>query len=141
MASLLLLSSQTMGVAMHAYLSKSPLSVDEWDRQELLDRVDSDQIFFCELLVMFRDDGPVSLKSAEDCLQKGDLLGLSRAAHTIKGMLRNLAMHRAAELADALEKSAGESHLGDSEKNLAELKSSMEKILPAVESHLSGVHA
>jgi HPt (histidine-containing phosphotransfer) domain-containing protein len=130
-----------MGVTMHAYLPQSALSVSEWDRQELLDRVDGDQSFLCELLVMFRTDGPQSLKGAEECLQKRDLLGVSRAAHTIKGMLRNLAMHHAGEVADALEKSSGESDIANSEKNLTELKAALDKILPAIETHLAGVHA
>lgn len=120
---------------MHAPIAKTALSVTEWDREELLDRLDGDQDFLNELLVMFRSDAPRGLKSAEDCLRGNDLGGLSRAAHTIKGMLRNLAMHDSAELADALEKCAGESNAATCEKNLVELKTALEKILLAVQSH------
>ena len=107
----------------------------------MLDRLDGDQAFLNELLVMFRSDAPLSLKSAEDCLRSNDLPGLSRAAHAIKGMLRNLAMHNAAELADALEKCSGASRAENCERHLLELKTALERVLRVVESHLAGAHA
>ena len=75
----------------------------EWNITELLGRLDDDREFLRDLLQVFREDSRNNLQKARVALAERDLAGLARAAHTLKGMLRNLLMNRAAEIAGDLE--------------------------------------
>ena len=110
-----------------------------WDLKELLKRLGGDQDFLRELLLIFRQDVQVSLTRAETCIAMHDLAELSRAAHTMKGMLRNLSMTTAAESAGALENAAREKKSPESEELLGRLSKELEEILPEVEHQLAEV--
>ena len=73
-------------------------------------------------------------------MAESNLSELSRAAHTIKGMLRNLSMNSAAQTATALEKSAQDAAEKESAQLLI-LQGDLAKILPEVEAQLTGVKA
>jgi HPt (histidine-containing phosphotransfer) domain-containing protein len=111
----------------------------DWDLKNLMERLDGDQEFLRELLVIFRQDVEVNLQKSRDAIGKHDLDGLSRAAHTIKGMLKNLSMGPAAESAAALEQSARENLPEKSQELLSQLSKELEEILPQVESQLREV--
>ena len=113
----------------------------DWDLKELLERLDGDQEFLRELLVTFRDDYRACLHKAHRAMAEADLPELSRAAHTIKGMLRNLSMNSAAQTAAALEKSAQDAAEKESAELLLILEGDLAKILPEVEAQLAGVKA
>jgi len=91
-----------------AALLKTDGEATAWHVRELLERVDNDTEFFCDLLRMFREDARTGLEKAGLGLAEGNMAELSRAAHALKGMLRNLAMNQAAEAAYALEKAPRE---------------------------------
>jgi len=112
-----------------------------WDIKELLERVDDDREFLCELLLIFRRDSETNLQKAKAALRDKDLPGLVRAAHTLKGMLRNLSMNRAAEIAYALETSAREENCAQTESCLAQLELALAELLPEVEAQLAEVRA
>lgn len=124
---------------MRAQQLVDPAEVD-WDLSELLDRLDGDHEFLSELLLMFRRDCESSLHRVQQALADGDLLELSRGAHTIKGMLRNLSMNSCAEAAAALERSAQASDQKESAEFLVNLKVALAKVLPKVDAQL-GVKA
>jgi HPt (histidine-containing phosphotransfer) domain-containing protein len=107
----------------------------------LLARLEGDQDFFRELLQIFRDDSQVNLRKAREALAQEDLAELSRAGHTLKGMLRNLSMNAAAETAAALETAARLGARGEAEALLEQLERSLAEILPEVEVHLAEVGA
>ena len=109
-----------------------------WDLEELMERLDGDQAFLRELLVMFRQDARVNLDKSLVAICTGDYERLSRTAHTMEGMLRNLSMSAAAERAAALETASQEKRQGDSRQLLDELIKELEGILPDVEAHLAG---
>jgi HPt (histidine-containing phosphotransfer) domain-containing protein len=88
-----------------AQLSVEPAELD-WDLKDLLERLEGDQEFLRELLATCREDYRACLHKVHRAMAESNLPELSRAAHTIKGMLRNLSMNSAAQTADALEKSA-----------------------------------
>jgi len=111
----------------------------DWDLKDLMERLDGDQDFLRELLVIFQQDVRVNLQKSRAAIENRDLEGLSRAAHTIKGMLKNLSMGAAAESAAALEKAARENSMEQSEHLLQRLSSEMEEILPEVELQLAEV--
>jgi two-component system sensor histidine kinase/response regulator len=111
----------------------------DWDVKEFLDRLDGDQELFRELLQMFRPDAEANLRLATESLKCSDLESVARAAHTLKGMLKNLAMNGPAELAAALEDAARENNLQEATAQLPLLEKAMGKLLPEVESQLMEV--
>jgi len=120
---------------------RSASSDNEWNIKELLERLEGDQDFFRELLQIFRDDSQANLRKAREALAREDLAELSRAAHTLKGMLRNLSMNAASERAAALETAARLGARVKAEAFLEQLEHSLAGIMPEVEAHLAEVRA
>jgi HPt (histidine-containing phosphotransfer) domain-containing protein len=118
--------------------AEQPRQLD-WDLKELMERLGGDQEFLRELLVMFREDVRMNLEKSRTAIDGGDYGGLSRTAHTMKGMLRNLSMGAAAETAAALEESSREGLQKESKELLEGLTKELEGILPEVDAHLAGV--
>jgi len=116
-----------------------PASSDDWDIPELMGRLEDDQEFFRELLTIFRQDSRDNLEKARTELAKPDLPALSRTAHTLKGMLRNLSMQRAAESARLLETAAHEGKAQECAGLLQDLQRGVEALLPEVEAQLAEV--
>jgi HPt (histidine-containing phosphotransfer) domain-containing protein len=110
-----------------------------WSIEELMLRLDGDQEFLRELLVIFQQDARSDLEKSRDAMARGDFEALSRAAHTLKGMLRNLAMGRAALVAAALEDAARKSMPEASAMLLPQLQMELEGLLPEVEAQLAEV--
>jgi HPt (histidine-containing phosphotransfer) domain-containing protein len=90
---------------------------------------------------MFREDSRANTQKARRALTEGGLQEVGRVAHTIKGMLNNLAMGRSAEVAAALEKAATEGRKQGAEKELERLEDLLEGILEKVEVQLVGAKA
>jgi HPt (histidine-containing phosphotransfer) domain-containing protein len=109
-----------------------------WDLRELLERLDGDESFLQELLVMFREDTRLNLEKSRKAIAESDFASLSRVAHTLKGMLRNLSMNAAGETAAALETASRENRQGESTELLEKLEKELEGILPEVEAQLAG---
>jgi len=120
------------------WLEREKGSRAAWDLNELLERLDGDQELLRDLLEIFRNDGRTNLEKAQSQRAEGDLLGLSRTAHTLKGMLRNLAMGAAADAAAALEEAAGGGNEEQSAELMAKLEKELAEILPEVEARLAG---
>jgi two-component system sensor histidine kinase/response regulator len=121
--------------------TESACSENGWNVKELLERLEGDQDFFRELLQMFRDDSQANLLKAREALAREDLAELSHAAHTLKGMLRNLSMNVAAETAAALETAARLGARGEAKALLGQLEHSLAGIMPEVATHLAEVGA
>ena len=112
-------------------------SEEDWNIRELLHRLDEDQELLCDLLRIFRGDSQANLQKARAALAKGDLPGLMRVAHTLKGMLRNLSMNRAGERAFALESASRQGDGKEAEEILAQLEQAVAGLLPEVDAHLA----
>ena len=110
-----------------------------WDLKELMDRIGSDDEFLRELLVIFRQDARTNLEKSRKAMAELDFESLTRTAHTLKGMLRNLSMGAAADTAAALENASRDRQQGNSAELLGKLVKEMEGILPEVEAQLAGV--
>jgi len=106
-----------------------------------MERLDGDQEFLRELLAIFREDVRVNLEKTHAAIGFSDYEQLTRAAHTMKGMLRNLSMDAAGEAASALETAARESRAGESNELLQKLEKELDEILPEVEAQLAGVRS
>lgn len=77
-----------------------------WNQADLLLRVDNDQELMRELLEIFGEDFPRTMRSLESAVSAGDLKNSASLSHALKGMLSNLGGVRAAAAAARLEKSA-----------------------------------
>lgn len=120
--------------------SKTAVSVQpDWNVQELLERLDQDRTFLIELLTIFRQDSDKSMNDARAELANHDLPKLERTAHGLKGMMRNLVMHRAAAAASDLEAAARDRNLQSATTALQQLELAMLQLLPEVQAHLAEV--
>jgi two-component system, sensor histidine kinase and response regulator len=113
----------------------------KWSVSELLQRLDNDRSFLCELLTVYRQDSQAGLQSAEDALRRQDFPTLERAAHTLKGMMRNLVMNHAAQIAADLEIAARNGKSAECSAALAQLQKAMEELLPEVDAQMVEVKA
>jgi two-component system, sensor histidine kinase and response regulator len=109
---------------------------DEWNLRDLMERLEEDQELLRDLLALFREDGIATLAKARSEVTQGDFQALSRTAHTLKGMLKNLSMNASGEMAAALESLAKKEQRGECEDQLARLEHAFTRILPEVEAQL-----
>ena len=86
---------------------KSAAQTQKIDMTELLQRVDNDLELLHDLFSIFQDDFPRQLQALRRAVSTSDLHQLKVASRTMKGMLANLAVRRAAGLAAQLEQLAG----------------------------------
>ncbi len=112
-----------------------------WNLEELLVRLDDDRTFLCDLLRVYRDDSQLNMQKAKMALAEEDLAELTRAAHTLKGMLRNLSMDGAAEIASELENVSKQEKGNEAVELLAQLEKALTELLPEVEAQLAEVRA
>jgi HPt (histidine-containing phosphotransfer) domain-containing protein len=104
---------------------------------ELLARVDNDRELLCDLLSIFKREFPDQLTSLQTAVAGNDAAQAARVSHTLKGMLANLAVTKAAASASRLERlaRAGEnSSLGDA---LAAFEKEVQGLLPEMESYMA----
>jgi len=104
---------------------------------ELLARVDNDRELLCDLLSIFKREFPEHLRALQNAVAANDAVQAAGVSHTLKGMLANLAVTKAAASASRLERlaRAGEiSSLGDA---LAAFEKEVQGLLPEMESYLA----
>lgn len=82
-----------------------------WNLAELLERVDNDQELLRDLVNIFKEDFPRTMRLLESAIAVADLKNVARLSHTLKGMLSSLGGVRTAAAAAKIEvmASAGES--------------------------------
>jgi HPt (histidine-containing phosphotransfer) domain-containing protein len=125
------MQSQSKNARVHAHKVASPNT--HWNSQQLLERLDNDRAFLSELLSIFRQDSQTALQEAKESLAKADLAAVERKAHTLKGITRNLLMHRAAQTASGLEAAARERNAVESTALLAQLEQTLQELMPEVD--------
>ncbi len=104
---------------------------------ELLARVDNDRELLRELLSIFKREFPDHLRALQNAVAGNDAVQAAGVSHTLKGMLANLAVTKAAASASRLERlaRAGEiSSLGDA---LAALEKEVQGLLPEMEGYVA----
>lgn len=81
-------------------------SVASVNLPELLARVGNDRELLRDLISIFKEEFPRDLKSLRDAVTRSDSAEVVSVSHTLKGMLSNLAVSRAAAAAARLEQLA-----------------------------------
>ena len=109
--------------------------------QELLARVENDRGLLCDLLTIFKDEFPGHLKALENAVARKDPAKTASVAHTLKGMLANLSVTKAAASAARLEQLARAGETASFDEVFAVLARDVHGLLPAMESYMAGTHS
>ena len=104
------------------------------DETELLERVDHDLELLGELVALFLDDHPRQMESVRQAIDEQDFQGLERSAHTLKGVVGNLAGKRAFDAARQLEALGREGDLNNAMIVWRELDDELKALEQALQS-------
>jgi HPt (histidine-containing phosphotransfer) domain-containing protein len=120
---------------------KQALSLSEpaWNHAELVERVDNDQDLLRELLTIFKEDFPRTMRSLESAIAAADVKNASRLSHTLKGMLLSLGARRAAAAASKLEELAAAGENTSLKDAFGDLEREGANLLPELDAYMSEV--
>jgi HPt (histidine-containing phosphotransfer) domain-containing protein len=110
-----------------------------WNLPELLERVDNDPVLLRELLDIFKEDFPQTLRSLKTAVAAEDLKSSSRLSHTLKGMLSSLGATRAAAAASKLEALSSAGETASLRAALKALESEGESLVPELDAYMTEV--
>jgi CheY-like chemotaxis protein len=110
------------------------------DMAQLMSRVGDDRELLRELIELFRQDFPNQLEALRKSASAGEMNGLARVAHTLKGMLANLAAMQASNAAARLEQIGKQESREDVVSALAAFETEAESILQQLDACLTGVN-
>jgi HPt (histidine-containing phosphotransfer) domain-containing protein len=106
---------------------------------ELLSRVDNDRELLLDLLTIFKEEFPRLLQTLHDAVALQDLKQTSAVSHTLKGMLLNMSIPRAAAAAALLERLAQEETKTSVPEAFAAFEMEVQGLLPEMESCMGEV--
>ena len=107
----------------------------------LLARVENDRGLLCDLLTIFKDEFPGQLRSLESTVASKDPAETARVSHTLKGMLANLSVTKAATSAARLEQLARAGETASFQEAFAVLVQDVHGLLPVMESYMTEVRS
>ena len=110
-----------------------------WSLIDLLERVDNDQELLRELLTIFKEDFPRTIRSLEMAVSDGDMKSSATLGHTLKGMLSNLGGTRAAVAAARLEEAAAASKKASLRDAFETLQREAANLLRELDAYSAGV--
>jgi HPt (histidine-containing phosphotransfer) domain-containing protein len=120
--------------------ANQPTNESSIDFPELLERVDDDRELLLELMSIFKEDFPRHVRELTDVIAAHDLKKMAIVSHTLKGMLANLAVTRAASAAAKLEQLARD---GGAEPEIADafhtFQREVHSLLPEMEAYMAEV--
>lgn len=109
------------------------------DRVALWEAVERDLGLLSELVEIFLAEYPGTLRSIEQALEQGDVAGLRRASHKLKGALVQLAAPNAAAIAEGLERSATVAPAKNLGLMAEKLRSEVDSLVPLLKAMISEV--
>jgi PAS domain S-box-containing protein len=113
-------------------LRDEPRQVAVWDRAGLIDRVLGDEELVEEIVREYLADTPRQLQSLETFLRAGDLQGIQRQAHSIKGASANMGGDRLRAVAEELEAAAKAGDLDVARRLAAEIPAELRALETAM---------
>jgi len=102
----------------------------------LLDRVENDRELLRDLLAIFKQDSPRHLLSLKEAVLHSEMKQVQASSHTLKGMLSNLSMDRAADAAANLEQMGRHEERAGLKDALTLLEQEVADLMPMVDSYL-----
>jgi HPt (histidine-containing phosphotransfer) domain-containing protein len=121
-----------------AVKEKVPTSLD-FDQGELLARVDHDRELLHDLLRIFKEEFPRQLQVLREAVSSGDGQRVAAVAHTMKGMLSNLAASQSAASAERLEQLGRSGEKSGFRDALAAFERDATKLLPHLDACMAEV--
>ncbi|MDD5390972.1 MAG: response regulator [Gallionellaceae bacterium] len=103
-----------------------------YDRGDALSRIADDEELLATLIEMFVADAPNYVNEIDTALQAADWLLLTRAAHTLKGVLATFSARRGEACARALETAAKAGNAAECGKQAAQARIEVEAFLQAI---------
>jgi HPt (histidine-containing phosphotransfer) domain-containing protein len=108
------------------------------DMTELNARVDNDRELLVELLTLFQTEFPRLHEALHAAIDSGNLNQVEEIAHTLKGMLANLAIKLPSQLAAGVEFAARAGDAQEVQKAVARFDREEAGLLAAVEAFIAG---
>ena len=110
------------------------------DFPELLARVDNDRELLLDLMSIFKEDFPRHVRELTDVIAARDFQKMAVVSHTLKGMLANLAVTRAAAAAAKLEQLGRDNATGPEIADaLRAFQREVQGLLPEMEAYMAEV--
>lgn len=106
---------------------------------ELLSRVDNDRELLLDLLSVFKEEFPRLLRTLHDAVVLQDMKQTAMVSHTLKGMLLNMAVLRAAKSVALLERLAQEETKTSVPNAFAAFETEVQGLLPEMETYIGEV--
>jgi len=110
-----------------------------WNLGELLARVDNDQELLRELISIFKEEFPQSLRSLQTAVATADWKKVASLSHTLKGMLSNLGGTRVAAAASSLEALASAGEQSSAKDALELLEREAASLVPEINAYMTEV--
>jgi len=107
-----------------------------FDRPALMDRLMDDEDLARVIVAGFLEDIPLQIQGLKDYLEKGDMIGSERQAHTIKGAAANIGAEALRAVAFEMEKNGKNGELYLVKDNLGELEAQFELLREALDKTL-----
>lgn len=104
-----------------------------FDETELLERVDHDWEFLGDTVEMLAADGPALLLRIRQAVDARDAAALSRAAHTLKGMIANFCADAPHATAFELERMGKAGDLSSAPPAVAALENQLQSLTTALQ--------
>ena len=105
-----------------------PPNFPAWDFEQARARTAEDEVLLREIVKIFLEVSPHLLEKIEQALAAGDVAGLERAAHSLKGQIRCLAAPEAQSAAEKLEEKARQRDLPAAAAILPELDTALSRL-------------
>jgi CheY-like chemotaxis protein len=110
-----------------------------FDHQELLARVENDRELLRDLLAIFKEDFPRQLLALREAVEAKDGDRVATAAHTLRGMLSNLAATQAAATAARLEQMGRKNETLGFQEAFGVFQNDANKLLPQLDACMAEV--
>ncbi len=120
--------------------TEEDLSNLTFNHAELLARVDNDRELLHDLLAIFKEEFPRHLQALREAVESGDGKLVAVAAHTLKGMLLNLAAGQAAAAVGRLEQLGRSGETSGFQAALATFEKDSMRLLPQLDACMAEVH-
>jgi len=117
--------------------TKGPAPGNRINLPELLARLDDDRELLRDLLSTFKEDFPGHLQALREAVERQDMKQATVVSHTLKGMLSNLAVTKAAATAAQLEHLASGGREVPLKEALAAFEREVEGLLPEMKTYMA----
>ena len=110
-----------------------------FDHEELLARVENDRELLRDLLTIFKEEFPRQLRALREAVDAKDGDRVATAAHTLRGMLSNLAASQAAATAARLEQMGRKNETLGFQEAFGVFENDANKLLPQLDACMAEV--